>query len=112
MLDPRDLLRLREAVLEDAYVRVLSKRRRKSGRVAAALPRIIPSPGSMEVRIASTAVSSIEVVNYAFLRRSEAMLANSRLDSGDEGNLTKKISLGSDSLDVRNSCNCCDAGTR
>jgi hypothetical protein len=40
------------------------------------------------------------------------MLVNSRLDGGGESSRTKKISLGSDSLDERDSCNCCDAGAR
>jgi hypothetical protein len=40
------------------------------------------------------------------------MLVNSRLGGGGESSRTKEISLGSDSLDVRNSCDCCDAGTR
>lgn len=39
----------------------LAKRRRKRGRVAAALPIIMPRPGSTEDRIASSAVAS-EVV--------------------------------------------------
>lgn len=36
----------------------LANNRRKSGRVAAALPMIIPRPGSTEERIASSAVAS------------------------------------------------------
>jgi hypothetical protein len=67
----------------------------------------------MEVRIASTAVSSKKFfVSYALLRRTVTMLVKSRLDSGEENNHTKKISLGSDSLNVRDSCDCCYAGTR